>query len=351
MLLSVIGTRPQYVKLSCIEDFCSSHNIAHEYIDTGQHYDFKLSQIFINEFGLKSPLLRLSLDNQSVVSQLSSGMIQLESFLSGKKVNSIIVYGDTTSTLIGALVARKLGLNLAHVEAGVRSFNFMQPEETNRTIVDCISHLLFAPTKSALKNLELENCKGRKLLSGDLSVPIISKWREENIKSLERTSISLPLGEYMIVTLHRPHNIDSQNKLEQILLSLRSVPFDLILLTHPRLRKKLIEYRLDLPRNIKIGDPVSHKELLNLLINSKGVITDSGTIQKEAYLLKVMCTTLGDSTEWPETTINGWNNLFNYDSAADLDSVVLRKTPEVYDPSIFGSTNSPQIIVEEALKM
>jgi UDP-N-acetylglucosamine 2-epimerase len=350
MIVSVIGTRPQYIKLYPVSKYCKINGIPHGYIDTGQHYDSNMSKRFIDEFHLTDSLDTLKLNHTSPLTQIASGLSQLEPILIRQNASVVVVYGDTTSTLIGALAARKLGLPLAHVESGVRSLKFDQPEETNRVIVDHISHLLFAPTKTAESNLLAEKVGGRVVMSGDLSLDVIRESEKSEV-NLSLAFQSFLRKRFLIATFHRPHNVDFEEVLYQLLLELESVEFTVLLFAHPRLKAKLKEFDLRIPQNVNLLEPVGHKELLYLMKHSVGVLTDSGTLQKEAYLLKVVCTTLAKTTEWPETTLHEWNILVELNQQNQLSEAVQRSRPLAYRDGVFGNGKAAETIVSSIVEV
>lgn len=295
------------MKLAPICDAFSRFGLTHDYIDTGQHYDPAMSIDIIRDLRLPSPLKNLSVGSHSHAKQTALIMEKLDNEIDAINPDIVIVYGDTNSTIAATLVAVKRNIKVAHIEAGLRSYNRGMPEEINRVATDHLSDFLYCPTETALKNLELEGLQDRSLNVGDVMTDLIYRDLEE-IKSL-----ALPrnlLGrDFLVATIHRAENTDSKQQLEKIINAFGDLKSQIILFAHPRLVNKLNIYRLQLPGNVRIMSPVPHNHLLSFALASSGVITDSGGLQKEAYILKVPCTTIRKETEWPETLFNDWNIL------------------------------------------
>ncbi len=292
-------------------------------VHTGQHYDHNMSQQFFNELDIPEPVYNLSVGSGSHGQQTGAIMLALEGVVATEHPDWILVYGDTNSTLAGALVAAKIPCRLAHVEAGLRSFRWGMPEEVNRIVTDRLSDLLFCPTEVARGNLLLEGRESDVHVTGDVMYDSFLYYKdkvnhEERIRRLE-----LSPGQFILVTIHRAENTDDLERLTKILSVLQhlSAEIEVVLPLHPRTRKK-IEASLLSFDGIRVIDPVPYLTMISLLLSAKMVITDSGGLQKEAYFAQVPCVTLRDETEWIETVKNGWNRLASPDDKGDMIKVI-----------------------------
>ena len=347
-VVSVVGARPQFVKLAPIHRVLVARGHDHTIIHTGQHYDPAMSAVFFNEFDLPPPDLNLnvgSLDREAQISAISKG---LELPFADIDFDWVLVYGDTNSTLGAALSANQANLSLAHLEAGVRSFNQKMPEELNRVQTDQISDLLLAPTEIALKNLQNEGLSAKSHLVGDVMTDLclISKQRVLTDKpSMPENWKKTDSEPYIIATVHRESNTEDGLKLNEIVSYLARSPMNVRLIVHPRLRDRAKKYEIKLDRGlIEVYEPLSYLQFIYAMLQSKGLVTDSGGLQKEAFLLGVPCVTLRNETEWTETVELGWNVL---DPNCRLDlqkhfSKVFKPT----DASPFGVGNSAQLAIE-----
>lgn len=311
----VIGTRPQFIKLAPFMKAAKS-KLDLLTIDTGQHYDADMSRGFIREFKLKAPDYHLNVGSASHGLQTGRMLTKLDAILSQEKPDTTVVFGDTNSTLAGALVAVKLEIPVAHIEAGTRSNDLSMPEEVNRRMVDSVSSLLFASTHNTAMNLMYEGHEDEIHEVGDIMVDSL----ELSLRMVERESKimsthNLEVGKFIYATVHRPSNTDDKNRLKSILKIMNTLDMPVILPVHPRTLKRIREYALvqDTLGNITLTDPVPHHDSINLIRNAHCVMTDSGGVVKEAYLLKTPCITLRDTTEWPETVESGYNTLVDAD--------------------------------------
>jgi len=337
-ILSIVGTRPQYVKLAAIYNSSSTRAITHDWIDTGQHYSTNMSGDLIEEFQIPSPKLNLQVGSGQHGAQTAKMLEGIEKFLISNNYDVVLVYGDTNSTLAGALAASKLRIPVAHIESGLRSNNMDMPEEQNRRIVDHISTLLFAPTKVAVENLKQEGLSSI-VKSGDIMYDVILK------NSLDLKKEKSASGNYVLVTIHRAENTDSNERLESIIRALGNLPLPVILPAHPRLLQRLEEFKIEInEEKIRIIEPLGHKELLGMMLNAKCVVTDSGGLQKEAFMLRKICVTVRSETEWPETLEFGWNVLSP--NLANLNELVSRVSP-IEQSAYFGDGNAADIILNE----
>ena len=339
-LVSVIGTRPQYVKLAAINRCAKELNIKHEWIDTGQHYSPELSRNLVEELGLEMPRLNLGIGSGTHAEQTAKALVGIEKFLTNTSYSCVLVYGDTNSTLAGALAATKLKIPVAHIEAGLRSGMQFMPEELNRKAVDSISTFLFAPTMDSFKQLKIEGFNNT-FFSGDVMF--------DEINLLDsRDKASEMDNEYILVTIHRDENTSSPERLKSIFANLECLSNDVLIVAHPRLSKVIKNFQIQFdPNKIKIVDSVGRKQLLSYISGAKCVVTDSGGIQKEAYYLKKICITIRESTEWKETLKEGWNIL--NPNLVDLNTLVNRPMPNSHE-DYFGNGNASKFILETLRK-
>jgi UDP-N-acetylglucosamine 2-epimerase (non-hydrolysing) len=303
-VVSIVGARPQFVKLAPIawqaKDFCE-----HLIIHTGQHYDPLLTDVFFSELNIPSPIEYLISGSGTHVEQTARILIGIESALEKLKPDKVIVYGDTNSTLAGALCASKMNIDVGHIEAGLRSYNQNMPEEINRIISDHISNILFAPTEIAMSNLQKEGLGNKSLLVGDLMFELIHDF-DSKLPRIHKKS----KNGRIFCTIHRAENTDSPERLSYIIdtLSKSLIPVDLF--AHPRLLAKSKKFGINLNKGkINVKEPISYFSTITLLTKYNGVVTDSGGLQKESYFLSVPCLTVRSETEWPETLKNNWNRL------------------------------------------
>jgi UDP-N-acetylglucosamine 2-epimerase len=337
-LLSIVGTRPQYVKLTAIVSASIKANMHHDWVDTGQHYSTALSSELIQEFNLPSPKLNLMIGSGTHGAQTAKMLQSLEIFLMENIYDMVLVYGDTNSTLAGALASSKLGIPIAHIEAGLRSGNMEMPEEKNRRMVDHISDMLFAPTQLAVNNLKREGLNSI-FHSGDIMYDVLQK-TEIDLKSDEEVS-----SPFVLATIHRAENTDSKDRLEEIFIQLEKLPLTVVLPAHPRLLQRLDEFGIKVDKGkIQLVEPLNHKELLKTVIKSKCVITDSGGLQKESFMLRKICITARHETEWPETLEYGWNVL--NPGLENLNEMINRDSP-TDQSAYFGDGNAAGFILGE----
>jgi UDP-N-acetylglucosamine 2-epimerase len=337
-LLSIVGTRPQYVKLTAIVNAAIKAAVNHDWIDTGQHYSTSLSSELIQEFNLPSPKLNLMIGSGTHGAQTAKMLEGIETFLIENPYDMVLVYGDTNSTLAGALAASKLGIPIAHVEAGLRSGNMEMPEEKNRKMVDHISNLLFAPTQLAVDNLKKEGLESI-VHSGDIMYDVLQE-TVIDLKNDDEVSLA-----FVLATIHRVENTESKDRLEKIIRELEKLPLTVILPAHPRLLQRLDGFGIKVDKEkINLVEPLSHKDLLQTVIKSKCVVTDSGGLQKEAFMLRKICITARHETEWPETLEYGWNVL--NPCLENLNEMINRDSPRDQS-AYFGDGNAAGVILRE----
>jgi UDP-GlcNAc3NAcA epimerase len=337
-VLSVIGARPQFVKAAmfCIavrkhnQDAGREKRVRHVLVHTGQHYERNLSDIFFKQLPLPKPQHWLGVGSGTHGAQTAAMLERIESVLLKEQPDVVVVYGDTNSTIAGGLAASKLHIPVAHVEAGLRSFNRQMPEEINRVATDHVSDLLFCPTRIAIQNLSKEGITKGAHLSGDIMLDAVQRFRPV---AVHRQRLLSKLGvrpkNYVLVTIHRAENTDTAEHFEPNLRLLMRLDLPVVFPLHPRVRDRLLEsqkyialrHELQRGRQLHITPPVSYLDMLMLERNARLILTDSGGVQKEAYFLSVPCITLRDETEWLETLRGGWNRLRPRDQSQLLSLV------------------------------
>lgn len=334
-ILTVAGTRPQLVKIAAV-----SRKLRKEFeevlINTGQHYDYNMNGIFFDELDIPKPDYNLGVGSGPHGKQTGEMMIKLEEIFEKEQPDVVLVYGDTNSTLAGALVASKRLIPLIHIEAGLRSFNKDMPEEQNRILTDHLSDLLLIPSENAKSNLSKEGIENGVFNVGDVMMDAVLY----NIKLAEEkyslSDFELEKNEYVLGTIHRAENTNNPDKLKAILKSFAELDKEVFLPLHPRTNKLIKEYGFDeivkTSNNIRIVDPISYLEMLLVEKNAYAIVTDSGGVQKEAYFAQVPCLTLRDQTEWTETIDLGWNKLIDplNDNLAD-ELKTIRPGQEIFD--------------------
>lgn len=344
-IVSVIGARPQFIKCAPL-----SRELRKDYqeilIHTGQHYDFELSKLFFEQLAIPEPGYNLGVGSGYQGEQTGKMLIEIEKVLLKEEPNFVLVYGDTNSTLAGALASVKLHIPVGHVEAGLRSFDRSMPEEINRVLTDHISDILFAPTKTASDNLKKEGITNGVYLTGDVMYDALL----QNIKTAEKCKILKKLNieskEYFLVTIHRQLNTDNAENLSNILQAFSEIDEKIIFPVHPRTIKFIKKHGLErkIGGNLTLTKPVGYVDFLGLEKNAKKILTDSGGVQKEAYLLKVPCVTLRDTTEWIETVKDGWNILVGTDKEK-IVRAAKNFNPKGKQRRIFGDGNASKKIV------
>ena len=344
-IVSVVGARPQFVKLFPITN-AIPNGVDHQIVHTGQHYDEAMSQIFFDELAIPRPQFNLDIGSGSHAVQTAQMMIGLEASLLKLKPDVVLVYGDTNSTIAAALVTAKLNIPLAHLEAGLRSFNRTMPEEVNRIVTDHLSDLLFAPSQIAMANLRIEGLEQKSFLVGDVMVDAVLM-----AKSMiqDDTSMTNPnSGEYIYCTIHRAENTDNVERLRMLVAQIRKSPLKIVLSAHPRLLAKceLAGVRLE-GTNIEVIAPQSYLKSISLITNASGVITDSGGMQKEAYILGIPLLTIRNETEWPETLVDSANVL---DPSGDLVSTDWTRRAFRMQDDLYGDGAAAHLVIEALIK-
>jgi UDP-GlcNAc3NAcA epimerase len=350
-VLSVVGARPQFVKAAVVCRALIAGGIEQSLIHTGQHYDDEMSEVFFRELGIPAPEINLGVGSASHAVQTADIMKGLDPILTANPPDWMLVYGDTNSTLAAALVASKLGIRQAHVEAGLRSFNRSMPEELNRIVADHLGDLLLCPTTTAVDNLAHEGLAGRAVLTGDVMYDAALTFRDIAERGESMLKKQWSQGAFALATIHRAENTDQPARLSGILRALEEIAADVcpvVLPLHPRTLARLKADRWE-PRRIHIMRPVSYLEMLLLEGRARMILTDSGGVQKEAYFMRVPCVTMRDETEWVETQANGCNQVTGTSHERIMEAV--RRTGSAGPwGSPYGAGNASGRIVEELLR-
>jgi UDP-N-acetylglucosamine 2-epimerase (non-hydrolysing) len=351
-VLSVVGARPQLVKLAPIAHAFSRTEHQHVIVHTGQHYDVNLSDVFFTGLGIPAPDVHLGVGSGSHGAQTGAVLGAMDPVLELERPDWVLVYGDTNSTLAGAVAAVKMHIPVAHLEAGLRSFNRRMPEEHNRVLTDHASDLLLAPTQEAVRHLSDEGLADRTRLVGDVMVDVCLRVRDDVLAG-RHAAPALPedvdpAGPYLVATLHRAENTDDPERLAGLVGALAQLPVPVALLAHPRLVARAEAQGLKLGQGaIHLGQPLPYAAMVAAVLGSAGVVTDSGGLQKEAYLLGRPCTTLRSETEWVETLTGGWNHLVPDPAALGASWVpfATRPVPEVDRGAPYGDGRAAERVV------
>lgn len=343
---SIVGARPQFVKLAPIAKAFAEAGVEHLIIHTGQHYDPMLSDVFFTDLGIPAPDVHLGVGSGGHGEQTGTMLAKLDSILTEQDPDWVLLYGDTNSTLAGAISAVKLHLKVAHLEAGLRSFNRRMPEEHNRVLTDHAADLLLAPTEVAAQHLANEGLAERTVVVGDVMTDVLYQVRDtvSGRPSPVVTELGLAPGGYSVATIHRAENTDDPQRLAAILAGIAAVDHPVVLLAHPRLVAKCDEHGLELGGgNLVAHPPLSYPDLVSAVLGGRGVITDSGGLQKEAFLLKRKCSTVRTETEWVETVELGWNQLCE---PGQIAAAANRPEPEITDAAPYGDGQAAGRVIE-----
>lgn len=350
-IVSIVGARPQFIKAAPVSKALRDAGHQEFLVHTGQHYDFEMSQIFFDELELPSADINLNVRSGNHGQQTGQMLIGIEKVLLTEKPDWVIVFGDTNSTLAGALAAVKLHIPLAHVEAGLRSYNREMPEEHNRVLTDHCADLLFCPTRTAVLNLAKEGLSKGVHEVGDPMYDAVLMFSEKarNCSTILQ-NLDLKKGGYLLATIHRPYNTDKPEILRSIFNTLSSINEPVIFPVHPRTRQKIQENALldtvSTSKNLNLINPVSFMDMLILEENARIILTDSGGVQKEAYFFSVPCLTLRPETEWVETVQSGWNLLLDNKPERILSGLQHVFPPASQHPALFGNGKSSQTIIQ-----
>ena len=346
-IISVVGARPQFIKLAALSQKLRE-NHRELILHTGQHYDDELSKVFFRELKIPLPDFNLGIGSGNHGEQTGRMLEGIENILLKQNPNLVIVYGDTNSTLAGALAAAKQNIPLAHVEAGLRSYRKTMPEEMNRVVADHLSDLLFCPTRTSVENLKKEGITEGVYLVGDVMYDSLL----QNIKVARRISsimksLSLKTKNFFLVTIHRAENTDNRKNLKRIVDILLSIKGKVIFPAHPRVKKFLIKdglsRKLKAKKDVILIDPVSYWNMLILEENARFILTDSGGVQKEAFFLNTPCITLREETEWIETVKEGMNQVTGL-NLKRIEGILKKEPPKNPRIRSFGDGKASQKI-------
>ena len=350
-IVSIVGARPQFIKASSVSRELMKNDMIKEImIHTGQHFDPMMSKVFFDDLSINEPKYNLNINSLSHGAMTGKMIEEIEKILINEEPDWVLVYGDTNSTLAGALAAKKLNIKIAHVEAGLRSFNNLMPEETNRILTDRMSDLLLCPTKIAVENLKSESFNS----FNEKKISIVGDVMQDSaiyFSNLKTSSVFSNKQKYILASVHRQENTDSKQKLENIFRALNEISkeFVVVLPLHPRTKKYIDKYKIDCSK-IKIINPVGYIQIIDLIKNSNLVITDSGGMQKEAYFFNKFCLTIRDETEWIELIKNGYNFLVGSNYSKIIESFNLLKTKSFEKSNVlYGNGDASKKIVKELL--
>ncbi|MCL2464446.1 MAG: UDP-N-acetylglucosamine 2-epimerase (non-hydrolyzing) [Micrococcales bacterium] len=342
-VVSVVGARPQFVKLAPVAVAAAAAGVEHVIVHTGQHYDAAMSDVFFDDLHIPAPDVHLGIGSGSHGVQTGAMLAALEGVLAQQAPDWVLVYGDTNSTLAAALAAVKIHLPVAHLEAGLRSFNRRMPEEHNRVLTDHAADLLLAPTQVAADHLRDEGLAARTVVVGDVMTDVCLSVRDA--VHAGRVAVTQQVaGDHVVATIHRADNTDDPDRLRSIVAGLGGLGVPVLLLVHPRLRDRAAAFGIALDQGgIVPAEPLPYPQMVAAVLASRAVITDSGGLQKEAYLLDRPCVTLRTETEWVETLQDGWNVLVPH--PGDLAAAVARPRPAVPRRMPFGDGHAADRVI------
>lgn len=345
----IVGARPQFIKAApLLAHMRDTEGLDATLIHSGQHFDENMSEVFFRELGMPAPDHRLGINSGPHGAMTGRMLEAVERCLTDHRVDAVVVFGDTNTTLAGALAAAKMQLPVAHVEAGLRSWNRSMPEELNRVLVDHASTWLFCPTDQAVANLAAEGITEQVHAVGDIMFDAVRQFR---VRAAGREALlaehGLAKGEYFVLTLHRAYNTGDGDVLEQVLAAVRALDLPVLFPVHPRTRA-LLDGRGTLPANLRVAEPLGYLDMLCAVGNSRSVLTDSGGLQKEAYFLGVPCVTLRPETEWVETVAAGWNVLAGTTRDGILEAVTRVLAASRTPIPMYGDGHTAEAIVRIA---
>lgn len=338
-IIQLVGARPQFVKLAPVSKLIRE---THQelIIHSGQHYDYQMNEVFFSQMGIPQPDYYLNVGSGNHGVQTAKILEALEPVLIKEAPDWLLIYGDTNTTLAGALASSKLGIRTAHIEAGLRSFNKTMPEEVNRIVADHLSDILLVPTQAGMKNAEHEGLLAKSRLVGDVMTDSLRMGLEA---ALENGTSAIAQKPYSLLTLHRPYNVDDPDRLIHILGSLNTLGRTILFPVHPRTARLLDHHIRERFDNIRFLEPLGYLEFLTCMSDADLILTDSGGIQKEAYILKRPCVTLRTETEWLETVESGWNLLLS-PTEESFPEAIKNFSPPTEHPSLFGDNVSRKIL-------
>ncbi len=350
-IITIVGARPQFIKAAAVSRaFAKQTNIEEVIVHTGQHFDTNMSDIFFQEMEIPKPHYNLDVNGLGHGAMTGQMLEKIEKVLLEEKPDWVLVYGDTNSTIAGALAAAKLHIKVAHVEAGLRSFNMNMPEEINRILTDRISNILFCPTDTAIANLKAEgydNLPNKLVKSGDVMQDAALFYSTKSRKP----NFDIP-NNFILATIHRAENTDDLSRLEAIIDAFDEIGQNnsIILPLHPRTRQIISKNNIKInENNIKIIEPVGYLEMVYLLQNCKMVMTDSGGLQKEAFFFKKFCITLREETEWVELVQNGFNTIVGANKTKIVEAFTKQNFDLKFDINLYGTGNASEKIATDLL--
>ena len=343
-ILNVVGARPQFIKAAAVSRaFRARPAIDDVLIHTGQHYDPEMSDVFFAQLGLPEPDRYLGIGSGTHAAQTAAMLIALERAIIEEHPDLVLIYGDTNTTLAGALAAAKIDVPIGHVEAGMRSFNRAMPEEVNRVLADHVAAVHFCPTRTAVDNLTAEGVVDGVHLVGDVMADVLYLSLPHRRPGALAEAGVAPDG-YYLLTLHRAGNTDDPARLDAILRAASKLDAPVVFPVHPRTRNAMERAGIRAEGSLRQAPPVGYLDFLALEAEARAILTDSGGVQKEAYLLGIPCVTLRAETEWPETVVAGWNVLADADADAILAGV--ERTPPSDRPDLFGDRRAAERIAD-----
>jgi UDP-N-acetylglucosamine 2-epimerase len=362
-IVTIVGARPQFIKAAPVSKAIRDHNekeknlrITEVLVHTGQHYDHGMSQIFFDELDISEPNLNLGVGSGNHGWQTGQMLVRIEEVLLAEKPDFVVVYGDTNSTLAGALAAVKLHIPVAHVEAGLRSFNREMPEEHNRIVADHCADVLFCPTQTAVDNLAREGVTNGVHLVGDTMYDAVLHFAEiARKRSTILEYLDLKPKTYLLTTIHRPYNTDIPENLRNIFQAFAEIGEVIVFPAHPRTSKKIADHEREslldeIPANTRMIEPVGYLDMLVLEENARLILTDSGGMQKEAYFFGVPCITLRSETEWLETVETGWNVVAGANISVIVDGYQKAiNSPPTVRPNLYGDGRASEKIVSRLI--
>ena len=352
-VISIVGARPQFVKVSPVHRAVSKRH-EHQILHTGQHYDYQMSQVFFEELDIPVPDHYLGIGSGSHGMQTGKMLMAIEEVLIKEEPDMVLVYGDTNSTLAGALAAVKLNIPIGHIEAGLRSYRRGMPEEINRVLTDHISHLLYCPSQVSELNLRREGVEKGVMVVGDTMTEVLLEI-EERLKDNKLSELGVRKGDYVICSIHRQENADDRKNMEEIIGAILSSEDTFVLPLHPRTRKNLAGWgmlgTLEKAENVILTEPMNFMAFTAMEKWARAIMTDSGGVQKEAYFFGVPCVTVRDETEWVETLEEGWNVLVGADRGK-IAEALSRGRPSAERRTSYGDSGVSERIassIEEPL--
>lgn len=348
-ILTVVGARPQFIKAAVLSRAFADLDVREVLVHTGQHYDANMSDVFFEELNISRPDYNLGVGGGTHAQNTGRMMEKIEEIILSEKPDWVLVYGDTDSTLAGALTAAKLHTPVAHVEAGLRSFNRRMPEEINRLLTDHVSSLLFAPTEIAHENLRNEGVADERIqVVGDVMYDSALYYRQRARQPAWFDALDIPINGFVLCTVHRAENTDLRENMEGIIAGVSAVGCPVILPLHPRTRNTIQRMNLKVPSNVIVVDPVGYLEMVWLEANCSVIATDSGGVQKEAYFHRKPCVTLREETEWVELVEGGFNTIVGANSELICAAIESKRRLD-FSPAIYGDGRSASKIVERLL--